>query len=284
MKKYYLLLISIFIHCNSLFAQLNLPEASTFAEWKQTLGFTEIKMEYVRPNTRGRQIFGGLVPYGELWRTGAHDATTIRFNEDLLIDNQRVKAGKYSLFSIPKPTEWTIILNQDTTLHGTTNYKANLDILRFTLKPEKSARFYETFTIELSDVVKNKAFLYIIWENTQVKIPIEATADERIMAEIQKRVIENRENQAGLLVQAATYYLDNEKDTQLALTWLNQAINQDEKSIYYHHLKAKTQAKLGDCPEAIRTAQKSIDLAKKQKTKNYIEANEKLIAACEKTK
>jgi tetratricopeptide (TPR) repeat protein len=284
MNKYCVLLGLIFSQYHSLFAQLNLPEASTFAEWKQTLGFTEIKVEYVRPNARGRQIFGGLVPYGEIWRTGAHDATTIQFNEDLFIDNQRVKAGKYALLSIPKPNEWTLILNQDTTLHGTTNYKASQDIGKFVIKPEKSARFYETFTIELSDVVKNKAFLYIIWENTQVRIPIEATADEKIMAEIQKRVLEKPENQAALLGQAAAYYLDNEKDAQLALTWLNEAISQDEKNIYYQHLKAKAQAKLGNCQEAIRTAQKAIDLAKKQKTKNYIEANEKLIVACEKTK
>ncbi|MCU0444485.1 MAG: DUF2911 domain-containing protein [Microscillaceae bacterium] len=281
MYKIYLLLLSAYLYSLPGLAQLNLPEVSTFAEWKQTLGFTEIVVEYVRPNVRGRQIFGGLVPYGELWRTGAHDATTIRFNEDLIIAQKRVKAGKYSIFSIPKPDEWIIILNRDTALHGTVGYKELLDVVRFSLKSEKSARFYETFTIELSDVFKNTAFLYVLWENTQIKIPIEATADERVMAEINQKIIIKQEKSAALLSQAAAYYLDNQKDTNLALQWLTEAIAQDEKNIYYHYLKARALQQLGKCSEAIATAQKSIELAKKQKTKNYIEANEKLIKDCE---
>ena len=155
-------------------AQKPSPEAA----FTQELGTGEIKVAYARPLARGRKIFGGLVPFDSLWRTGASDCTTVGFNEDLTIGGKKMTAGKYALFTIPTADEWTIVLNSDTTLHGTMGYNAAKDVHRFKVKAMKTERLYETFTIELNDITPRGAgFLNLIWENTLVKIPIESALD-----------------------------------------------------------------------------------------------------------
>lgn len=143
------------------------------AAFTQQFGGSEILISYARPLTRGRKIFGALVPFDSLWRTGANDCTTIKLKEEVLMGDKKIAIGKYSLFSIPNADEWTIILNSETTMHGTTGYDAQKDVVRFNVKPMKTDRFYELFTIEINDInVKGEGFLNLIWENTIVKIPL----------------------------------------------------------------------------------------------------------------
>ena len=153
-------------------AQKILPK-SPEAAFTQQFGGSEIQVSYARPLVRGRKIFGVLVPYDSLWRTGANDCTTIKFKEDVVIGGKKISAGKYSLFSMPSKNDWTIILNSETSMHGTSGYDTQKDVHRFKVKSEKTERFYETFTIEINDIdVQGNAFLNMMWENTMVKIPL----------------------------------------------------------------------------------------------------------------
>ena len=149
------------------------PAASPEAAFTQQFGESEIQVQYARPSAKGRKIFGGLVPFDSLWRTGAGDCTTITFKEDVMIGDKKMGAGKYSLFTIPRPNDWTIVLNSDVSMHGTMGYDSQKDVHRFIAKSAKTDRFYETFTIEINDFTpQGEASLNIIWENTMAKIPL----------------------------------------------------------------------------------------------------------------
>jgi Protein of unknown function (DUF2911)/Protein of unknown function (DUF3347) len=153
------------------------PPKSPEAAFTQQFGDSEIQVAYARPLARGRKIFGGLVPFDSLWRTGASDCTTLKLKEEVVIGDKKIGIGKYALFTIPRADEWTIILNSDVTLHGTNGYDTQKDVHRFKVKPMKSDRFYETFTIEINDINANgEGFLNLIWENTIVKIPLNPMA------------------------------------------------------------------------------------------------------------
>jgi len=194
-------------------AQLNVPPASPDAEFKQQIGFGEVEIKYSRPSARGRVIFGGLEPYGQMWRTGAHDATSIRFSEAVKLNGNDIPAGTYSLYTIPNQNEWTIIINKIADMHGTSDYAQEQDLVRFSVKPEKSARYYETFTIEVNDLSKDEAGLFLLWENTQVKITIKMNVDEeKVMAEINDRINVKKEDRASLFYQSSSYYFNNNKD------------------------------------------------------------------------
>jgi Protein of unknown function (DUF2911)/Protein of unknown function (DUF3347) len=149
------------------------PEAA----FTQQFGDSEIQVAYARPLARGRKIFGALVPFDSLWRTGASESTTLKLKEEVVIGDKKMGAGKYALFTIPRADEWTIILNSDTTLHGIFGYDEKKDLHRFKVKPMKTDRFYETFTIEINDINANgEGSLNLIWENTIVKIPLNPMA------------------------------------------------------------------------------------------------------------
>ncbi len=150
------------------------PEAA----FTQQFGGSEIQVAYARPSARGRKVFGALVPFDSLWRTGANDCTQIKFKEEVVMGGKMIAAGKYSFFTIPSATDWTIILNSETSGHGTSAYKTENDVHRFKVKSEKTNRFYETFTIEINDFdAKGDASLNLMWENTMVKIPLKTSMD-----------------------------------------------------------------------------------------------------------
>ncbi len=247
----------------SVFAQLSIPEPSPSASFSQTLGFTKIKVEYARPGAKGREVFGKLIPYGEIWRTGASDCSTISFNEEVTIGGKKIAKGKYSLFSIPNVEQWTIILNTDTTLHGTSGYDDKKDVHRFTIKPEKSARFYETFTIELSDIVKDNGLLYLIWENTMAKFEIQSNAKERILADIDNKINKLKTDNSKLYYQAAEYYYNQRMELDQANNWIAKAVKMEPENFYYPNLQAKILETQGKFAEAIPVAQKAVVLAKK---------------------
>jgi hypothetical protein len=132
--KYLFSIIAICCSATVSLAQLNLPSASPDQALKQQVGFTELEIKYSRPSARGRVVFGELVPFNEIWRTGAHDATTITFSDSVEINGVNIPADTFSLFSIPGKTEWTIILNKVAEMHGTSDYSADQDQIRFALK------------------------------------------------------------------------------------------------------------------------------------------------------
>lgn len=167
-------------------AKKSLPK-SYEAAFTQQFGGSEIQIAYARPLARGRKIFGALVPFDSLWRTGAGDCTTVNLKEETVIGDKKIAAGKYSLFTIPSAGEWTVILNSETTMHGTNGYNVQKDVHRFKVKSEKTERFYETFTIEINDInAQGEASLNLIWENTVVKIPLKPTLDVKTETSVVK--------------------------------------------------------------------------------------------------
>lgn len=144
------------------------PAAIVKAKYKDTY----LKITYSQPHKRGREIFGKLVPYGQVWRTGANEATEITITKDIFINNTLLPAGTYSLFTIPEEEVWTIIINKDLGLWGSYNYNINMDLIRFTIKPEKSSPSYEAFTISIEQR-NSVATLLLMWDNVKISIPIE---------------------------------------------------------------------------------------------------------------
>ena len=261
--------------------QIKLTSASPSASFEQELGSTIIKVSYSRPLTRGRKIFGELVPFEKLWRTGASDCTSITTNEDIVFGNTTLKMGTYSIFTIPSKKEWTIIVNTDTTLHGETGYDAKKDVFRFTVPIESIPNFYETFTIEINDInSKGEGFLKMIWENSMVKIPLKSKADENILAVIDKNIIKEKTLDANLLFKEAKYYYSTKRDYKQAIVWLLEAEKLEAKNFYYPNLRQKIATELKDYPSAIEAAKKALLIGEVKKMKS-VEALKKQILELE---
>ena len=256
------------------------PTPSSEAAFTQQFGGSEIQVAYARPLARGRKIFGALVPFDSVWRTGAGESTTIKFKEETLLGDKKVAAAKYALFTIPTANEWTIILNSDTTLHGAFGYDAKKDVHRFKVKPQKTDRFYETFTIEINDFTPlGAASLNLIWENTIVSIPIKSLTDETIMATIQQRLVNGKEDKdADLLFQSASYYYATQRDLKQAGAWATAAAKLDPENFYIPNLAQKIFADLKDYRAAIDMAKLAIPLGEKKKMTTTVTNLQKRVA------
>ncbi len=256
--------------------QIQMPQASPSAKIAQQVGLSNVTVDYSRPSTKGRKIFGELVPFGEVWRTGANGATLLTFSTDVIISGKNVPAGQYALYAIPNKSEWTMILSKNTTLWGAIGYNESDDLLRFNVTPNKLSRNYETMEITFADMTDTGANLSIKWETTRVDFRIETEVDEIVMAQIQELVINTETENSGLLYAAANYYYTNKKDMNQAYAWISKSVGSDKK-YWTVHLKAKIEATLGMKSEAIASAKESMTLAKEAGNPDYIALNERLI-------
>lgn len=258
------------------------PPPSPEASFTQQLVNGEITIAYSRPLARGRKIFGGLVPFDSIWRTGASGATTIQLSEEIMIDTKTIKAGKYSLFTIPGEKEWTIIINADTALHGAFGYDSKKDIHRFKLQSVKLEKFQEAFTMDLNEIARNgDGFLSLSWENTLVKIPLKSQVDEKVMAEINTRLINAKEQNTELLYQAANYYYSTGRDLKQAAVWVTEAEKTDKENFNYPNLLQKILADLKDYKAAIPVAKRAIVLGEKKNMTNAVTALKKRVVEWE---
>lgn len=237
---------------------LKLPAMSPTAKITQGFSTSEMVIDYSRPSARGRKIFGGLVAYGEVWRTGANGATRVTFGEDVTIGGKAVSAGTYALYSIPGATEWEIILNKGVGNWGTGGYKTDDDIARFKVKPTKISNATETFTISIDDITFNTCNITLKWENTKVTIPVVANNEERINKDIVKAV----ENPTVPYYPAAVYYYETGKNLDKALEYVTKATNDNPKAFYMWHMKAKIAQKMGKKDIAAEAANKAIETSK----------------------
>jgi hypothetical protein len=262
---------------SSAFAQqIQMPQASPSAKIAQQVGLSNVTVDYSRPSTKGRKIFGELVPFGEVWRTGANGATLLTFSTDVIISGKNVPAGQYALYAIPNKSEWTMILSKNTKLWGAIGYDESDDLLRFNVSPNKLSRNYETMEITFADMTDTGANLSIKWETTRVDFRIETEVDEIVMAQIQELVIDTETENPGLLYAAANYYYTNKKDMKQAYAWISKSVESDKK-YWTVHLKAKIEATRGMKSEAIASAKESMTLAKEAGNPDYIALNERLI-------
>lgn len=258
--------------------QIKMPAPSPAQTVRQAFGLGEITIDYSRPLARGRVIFGDLVPYGEVWRTGANATTKITFSDDVTFEGVPVKAGTYGLYTIPGRDSWRVMLYKDLSLGGNVaSYTTDNELLRVKVEPKANGHMVQSFTINLDQVDASTATLELMWERTIVPVKITTNIDERIMKNIASvmKVEDSRP-----YFQAANYYYSNNKDMNQALTWVNKAIEQNG-AFYVVHLKAKILMKLKDYKGAIAAAEESKGLARTAKSEDYIHLNEKLIARAE---
>lgn len=253
---------------------LKTPAASPTQTVQQDFGVSSMQLIYSRPGIKGRKIFGDLVPFGKVWRTGANSATRIKFNDDVVFGGQPLKAGEYALYTIPGENEWDVIINKGSANWGT-EYKQEDDILRVKAKPVKLNDAVESFTMQFDNVKPSTADLKIMWEKTAVAVPITTDIDSKIMAQINNLM--NKDNRPYF--SAAMYYLDNGKDLNQAIAWFDKAVEQTPNAYWVHHQRANALAKLGKKEEAKQAATKSMELAKAQKNDDYVKLNEKLLAS-----
>jgi hypothetical protein len=254
------------------------PAPSPECTLKQRVGLTDIEIVYSRPGVKGRKIFGGLVPFGEVWRTGANNATKVTFSSDVKLNGTPIPAGTYALFSIPGENEWTIIINKGAKQWGAFQYDEKVDVARFKATPAKISQPIETFTIEFNGIRDDSARLDLIWENTVVPIKLESdpASPDKLVPQIEAAV--KGENAGRYYYPAAMYYYDHGLDMKKANEWIDAALKQREAH-YMVHLKAKILARLGDKEGAIAAAKHSTELAVKAKDNGYVKLNEDLIAS-----
>lgn len=253
------------------------PSPSPTETLTQHVGLTDIEIVYSRPGVKGRQIYGGLVPYGEVWRTGANASTKISFSTAVKLNGAEIPAGKYALYTIPGEKEWTVILSKDTSLNGATGYHPTNDLVRFKAVPVKLAEPVETFTIDVSDLRDDSATIGLVWEKTRVPVKLELDLVGALVPQIEAAMAAPGGNKP--YYQAAMFYYDHGQDLQKARQWIDAAIVQRE-TYYIVHLKAKILAKLGDKAGAIAAAKRSTELAVKAEgpKSGYVKMNADLIS------
>jgi tetratricopeptide (TPR) repeat protein len=269
------LMLLLIANCSVNAQQLKVPAASPTQTIDQAFGLSNIKIEYSRPGIKGRTIYGDLVPFGKVWRTGANSATKITFGDTVTVAGNVVKPGTYALYTIPGKDEWDIMFYKDLNLAGdVAEYKKEDELFRFKAKPTNIANKVETFTINVSDITANSAKIELVWENTRVAFDVLTEVDSKIM----KNIDASLEKDSRPYYSAANYYYENNKDLKKALEWTNLALAQNPKAYYMAHLKAKIYMKMKDYKNAIDAAQHSMELAKEAKSDDYVRLNEKLIA------
>jgi hypothetical protein len=255
-------------------AQLRTPQPSPTTTIKQDFGLASVELSYSRPAMKGRKIYGDLVPFGKVWRTGANGATVLTFGDAVTIGGKQLPAGKYGLLTIPDKTKWTIIITKQLDVTSPAAYKPEEDVVRVDVKPVALARPTESFTMQFANLKANSCDLQIIWDKTAVTLPITTDVETKVMAQIAE--LEGKDNFPYF--NAAMYYLDNNKDLNKALAWFDKATEQNNKAFWVWHQRANCLAKLGKKQEAKESANKSIELAKEAKNDDYVALNEKLLA------
>ncbi|HEY7955314.1 MAG TPA: DUF2911 domain-containing protein [Polyangia bacterium] len=248
--------VALFVGSAPAFAALELPKPSPSAKVTQTVGLTEISVEYSSPAVRGRKIWGGLVPYGQVWRTGANAATKITFSKDVTVGNRPIAAGSYALFAIPGAKSWTIILNKDFNEVGAFSYKKDLDVLRLEVKPQ-AIPFRERLVYLISDFTDNSASVDLEWEKLRVAIPVKMATSAEAQANIKALT-----DTGWMPYNAAAHYLLAQKSYAEALKLVDQslALKEDWQNVW---TKAQILAGEGHYREAYPLAERAQALGAK---------------------
>lgn len=254
-------------------SQVKTPQASPKSLLNQLVGLTDVEIEYSRPSAKGRIVFGELVPFGRLWRTGANANTTISFSEDVVIDGKTLKKGKYALFTLPRIDTWEIVFYTKTDNWGNPDTFSEENVaLRAIVKPELTARNVETFTIDINNLDNNFGVLNLMWERTLVALKFEVPTQKIAIESIEKALAGPT---AGDYYSSAQYFYQSNGDLTKALTYINKALELNvDKPFYYTRLKSLIQAKLGDKKGALETAKQSLAAAILAKNNDYVKMNQ----------
>jgi hypothetical protein len=223
MEKTILFTTFLFFVVCTINAQVDLPRVSPNAAVSQTIGYTNISIVYCRPSVKEREIWGTLVPYGKVWRTGANEATTIQFTTDVIIEGDKVPAGRYSFFTIPEESEWTIILNKIDNQWGAFNYKETEDLLRFKVKSGKGS-FTEHLQFSFANITDSSADLFLNWEKIQISFRIGINLIQQMHSKI-KEAIASQPGRWQVYAECADAEADYGVFMDEALQWINKSIS-----------------------------------------------------------
>ena len=272
-KKIIFLFSAVILSCG-LHAQIETPQPSPFQTIEQKVGLTDVTLEYSRPSMKGRTIFGDLVPYDALWRTGANSSTKITFSDAVEIGGKTLKAGTYEIYTKPGTSTWEIYFFENGSNWGTPEkWDKEKVAAQATVPAYPMSMNVETFTMAFDDLKNDAATLGILWEKTYVGVPIKFGTDKAVSENIM-RVMNGPS--ANDYYAAAVYYLEAGKDINQAKTWIDKSIEMNKQPAFWHlRQKALIYAKAGDKKGAIEAAKESMELAKKAGNKDYIALNEK---------
>lgn len=254
---------------------VDFPAPSPASLLKQHVGLTDIEISYSRPGVKGRQIFGSLLPYGHVWRTGANSSTKISFSTPVNFGGTNVPAGTYALYSIPGENEWVVILSKKTELWGAFGYDPKDDFVRVMVAPKKLTESVETLRIDINEIRDASATLVIEWQQTRVAVTLAFNYTDQLVAELEATMAGPDAKKP--FHQAAAYYFDHELDLQKARAWVEAAITENPHAYWSLNLKARILARLGDKDGTIDAARKSLALAEKAGDDAYIKSNRDLL-------
>ena len=279
MKKIVVLLAIVFANF-IVEAQVKTPQSSPLAKIDQVVGLTNVQIEYSRPSAKGRTVYGDLVPFGKMWRTGANANTIISFSEDVKVVGKDLKKGKYALYTTPKADSWDIIFYRDINNWGLPeSWEESNVALKVTVKPETLNQPIESFSLFLNNLSNDSGVIELSWERTLVSIPFTVPTQETALKSIEKTLARPS---AGDYFSAAQYFYQTNNDMTKALSWVNSAISNSPKDkdipFWYLRLKSLIQAKNGDKKGAISTAKESLALSVKAGNGDYEKMNKDSIA------
>lgn len=272
----------LFLYSSVGFTQIEHPKASPFSKIEQEVGLSKITLEYSRPATRGRKIFGDLVPYGRIWRVGANESTKFTIDTDIEVMGHLLPKGTYALYAFPEEKEWDIVFHKNTSHWGDGRkaYDPKEDALRVNIKPHVSNEFHENFLITFDSITHNSLYMIWLWEHNKISIPIRIDTHTQMLAEIQTKIKENPSAQT--YYEAARYLQEQGKDYPTALNYLKKALKLGGDTYYFHRVKSLIEAALGDYTSAIKSAEKSKELSQKEEKDEFVRMNEKNIKAWKK--
>lgn len=258
-------------------AQVKTPKPSPKSKLEQKVGLTDVTVEYSRPGMKNRTIFGDLVPYGKVWRTGANENTKITFSDDVVIDGKTLQKGTYALYTKPNTGNWDVMFYTDTKNWGTPKeWDESKVALKTSAKVIPMPMNVETFTITIDDITNNSALLGMLWEKAYVGVKFETPTDQGVEASISKVL---NGPAASDYYEAAVYYLTTKKDINKAKKWIDKAVEMtnEKPKFWYIHQQALIYKAAGDKAGAQKAAERSLKLAKEAKYDAYIKKNEDLL-------
>ncbi|WP_411895493.1 DUF2911 domain-containing protein [Winogradskyella sp. A2] len=271
MKKLVLFVFAVTL-LFSVDAQIRTPQPSPAAKIEQVVGLTDVTIDYSRPSMRGRVIFGNLVPYGKVWRTGANARTKVTFSDDVTVGDNELKAGTYAIFTIPQAESWDVVFYTDYAGGGAPSELDESKIAaRITAKVYPIEMDIQSFTISFDDITNSSAVIGIMWERTYVGIEFKVPTDAKVSASIEETMAGPG---AGDYYSAAVYNLTEGKDLNKAKEWMDKAMSMIENPRYWQlRQQSLLYAKMGDKKNAIATAKKSLEGAEAAGNADYVKMN-----------
>lgn len=273
--------VTAFALTASAYAQIVTPRPSPLATLKQQVALTDVEVVYSRPGAKGRKVFGDLVPFGEMWRTGANSITTISFADAVKVNGQDLAAGKYALLTIPGEKEWTVVFSKDAEMEGVSDYRQESDAARVNVRPRMLREAVESFTMDIHSFQDEGATLSLLWETTAIDLTVSMDIDSKIQAAIKSTLAKDPADiKASDYHSAAVYHMTKNIELDKALLWMQKSVEMRPEAFWYVHRHAELLGQMGKKDEAIATAEKSMKMAKENKEGDYgyVKRNEQLIA------